>query len=374
MATTQLPPDLNIPESQSTVEISVIDTTSHMSGFPSWTFVEPHVPGFDEMNCGSYSFLIKHASSVSKYDTLLFDLGVRKDWENCPTSFVEGIKQLGSKIEVEKDVATILRENKQSLEEVGGIIWSHWHFDHTGDPRTFPSTTDLIVGPGFKSHFVPAFPTIQDSHVDERAWEGRELRELNFEKEGNGLKIVQFQAIDFYNDGSLYLLDTPGHTIRHISALARTTADPPTFIFMGGDIAHHGGEFRPSSYMPLPQEIDLHPLSQKVFGSHPVCPGELFLSIHPNKSRTEPFFNPTTVDGAWHFCAAEAKQSIEKLTEFDAYEDIMPIIAHDNSMIGIVEFYPKTANHWRLKGWKTRSRWGFLKSFNVSAMRGASGR
>lgn len=122
IATHQPPPDLNIPESQSIVEISVIDTPSHMSGFPSWTFAEPHVPGFDGMNCGSYSLLIKHASSGSKYDTLLFDLSVRKDWENCPTSFVEGIKQSGSKIEVEKDIATISRQNGQSLEEVGGII------------------------------------------------------------------------------------------------------------------------------------------------------------------------------------------------------------------------------------------------------------
>ncbi|KAH7028442.1 metallo-beta-lactamase superfamily protein [Macrophomina phaseolina] len=358
------PPNLHIPHSHNTVTVSIIDTTSHMSKFPSWTFVEPQIPGFTEMDVRAFSFLIQHASSGNRYDTLLFDLGVRKDWENCPTSFVEGIKQAGCKIEVEKDVATILRENGQALTDVGGIVWSHWHFDHVGDPGTFPSTTDVIVGPGFKSHHVPAFPTIAHSQVDERAWKGRKLREIDFAADGRGLKIGRFEAFDLYGDGSFYLLNTPGHTIGHMSALARTTVDPPTFIFMGGDIAHHGGEFRPTEYIPLPREISPNPLKHALLRPPPTCPGDIFVSIHPKKSRTEPFFNPTTAEGGWHLSAAEATHSIEKMIEFDAYDNIFPVIAHDNSLLDVVDFYPKTANDWLAKGWKDKSRWEFLSSFD----------
>jgi len=363
MALPQTPPPLNIPDSPNTVKVSIINTTSQMSNFPMWTFVEPLMPGHHEMAAGSYAFLIEHAKTGNKYDTLLFDLGVRQDWEtNSPTAFVEAIKQGGHSIKVEKDTADILRENGVNLTDVGGIIWSHWHFDHTGNPGTFPGTTDVIVGPGFKSNLLPAYPTVPDAHIDERLWAGRKLREIDFEKEGQGLKIGKFNALDLYGDGSFYLLDTPGHTVGHISALARTTAEPPTFIFMGGDIAHHGGEFRPTPYLPLPEDINPHPIKGPMFS----CPGEVFVAIHPKKSRTERFNNPTTLAGSWHFSPQEATRTIDKLTEFDAYEHIFPVIAHDNSLLDVIDFYPKPANDWLAKGWKQRSLWGFLRDFKLA--------
>ena len=363
----QTPPPLNIPASRETVNVSIIDTTSHLSGFSTLSFMEPQVASFTHTDCRSYSFLVQHPSSSSKYKTLLFDLGVRKDWKNCPPSFVQVIEQSCYKVEIEKDVATILGENRVALSDVGGIIWSHWHFDHAGDPTRFPGITDLIVGPGFKQHFVPAFPTVQDSHVDERAWENRQLCEIDFDTDdGRAVKIGRFQALDFYGDGSFYLLDMPGHTVGHMSALARTTLDPPTFIFMGGDIAHHGGEFRPTTYVPLPREISPHPLRNSLRMAPPTCPGDVFVALHPKESRTEPFFDPTPAEGGWHHSAAEATRSIEKMTEFDAYENIFPVIAHDNSLIGVVDFYPSVANGWLAKGWKEQSFWGFLGSFDTA--------
>ncbi|KAI2478915.1 Metallo-hydrolase-oxidoreductase [Pyrenophora tritici-repentis] len=368
MASTQPPPPLNIPLSHHTVNVSIIDTTSHMSGFPTNTFMHPQIGSFTKMSVGSYSFLIRHPTNTSKHATLLFDLGVRKDWrENCPTTFVQGIERSGYIITVEKDVATILTENGVSLTDIGGIIWSHWHFDHVGDPGRFPPTTDLIVGPGFKRHFVPAFPTVPESHVDERAWAGRQLCEVDFddanEEFGKRLQIGKFQALDFYGDGSFYLLNTPGHTVGHISVLARTTVEPPTFIFLGGDIAHHGGEFRPTNYNPLPQEIAPHPLRHRLPMVPPSCPGEMFVAMHPKKSRNEPFFDPTPAEGGWHFCAAEATRSIDKMTEFDAWQNIFPVIAHDESLRGVVKFFPAGANEWKVKGWKEKSFWGFLAEF-----------
>jgi glyoxylase-like metal-dependent hydrolase (beta-lactamase superfamily II) len=352
-----------IPVSQNTVEVSIVDTTSFMSGFPASTFVEPDVPGFETMSAGSYAFVIKHKhpGSRGKYDTLVFDLCVRKDWENLPKTFVQGIKAAGFGISVEKDVATILRENGQDLNEVGAIILSHWHFDHVGDPQTFPTTTDLIVGPGFKQHCMPAYPTDKESHLDERAWQDRELHEIDFAG-AKGLQIGRFQAYDFYGDGSFYLLDSPGHAVGHMSALARTTADTTSFLLLGGDIAHHCGGFRPSPYVPLPEMVSPSPFSHM----KTACPGKIFVAIHPKKSREEPFFDPVRSPEGWHLEAAEAKESIEKLIEADAYDKIFPVMAHDCSLAGVVDLYPKTANAWMGKGWKEQSRWGFLSSFAVT--------
>jgi len=366
MATAQQPPALNIPHSDSTVEVSIIDTTCHIS-LPSSLFVEPQL--FQNLTAPAYSFLIKH-----KDDTLLFDLGIRKDWENSPTAVVEMVRPHADNLRIDKDVATILRENGQALEDVSAIIWSHAHFDHTGDPDTFPPTTDLIVGPGFKASFPSAFPTIPASKVDERAWQKRTLREIDFAAAGggggDGLRIGRFEACDYYGDGSFYLLNTPGHFTGHICALARTTADPPTFMFLGGDIAHHAGEFRPTQYMPLPACISPNPL-QRPFAAATTttttpsfCPGEVFQALHPTNSRTSPFLKPSTAAHAAHLDPAETLRSIEKLAEFDACEEVFSVVAHDMSLFDVVEFYPARANEWKAKGWGREGRWRFLREID----------
>ncbi|KPI35338.1 uncharacterized protein AB675_9964 [Cyphellophora attinorum] len=366
------PPPLKIPESTNTVQVYIIDTTSHMCKFPAAGFVEPTIAGYTEMDCCDFAFLIEHPKSGSKYDSLLFDLGVRKDWEkNSPDVFLKSIRDGGCSIVVQKDVSEILQGNGKNLAEIGGIIWSHWHFDHTENPRLFPSETDVIVGPGFKEAFTPCFPTVPDFLVDERLWQGRTLRVIDFGKDE--LEIGRFRAFDFYGDGSFYLLDAPGHTVGHMSALARTTADPPTFVLMGGDIAHHAGEFRPTQYLPIPKEISPNPVTETTVLSQnlqhlrtvPACPGEVFVNVHPKKSSTEPFFNPTTAEGAWHLSAAEATRSIVKMGELDAYDSIFPVIAHDNSLMGVVDLYPKPANNWKAKRWKSRSIWTFLGYFHL---------
>ena len=73
-----------------------------------------------------------------------------------------------------------------------------------------------------------------------------------------------------------------------MSALARTTANPPSFILFSRDIAHYCREFRPLQYAPLPDAISLSPLSHQVSG----CPGRLFLAAYPKHNQEEPFFDP----------------------------------------------------------------------------------
>ncbi|EUC40474.1 hypothetical protein COCMIDRAFT_41198 [Bipolaris oryzae ATCC 44560] len=174
-----------------------------MRGLEGTAVIDPVISITKDMSYGSFAFLIKHSTSTHRYATFLFDLA----------TFMEGAKQLGCIMEVEKDDTTMLRENEQNSTSVGGT---------------------------FSPIIYPRFPTVRESRVDERAWKGRLLNEINFEKEGQGLKIGKFDPIKFYRDGGFYLLDMPGHAIGHISALARTTIDPPTFMFMDGDIAHHG--------------------------------------------------------------------------------------------------------------------------------------
>lgn len=174
----------------------------------------------------------------------------------------------------------ILEENNIKSTDIEAIIWSHWHWDHTGDPSTFPPSATLIVGPGFKEAFVPGYPSNPDAVILESDYAGRELRELSFPSSPDEkiAKIGNFQALDYFGDGSFYVLDAPGHAIGHLCALARVKGEDERegFVFMGGDACHHNGEFRPSVYRPLPKSISPHPWDK---GAGVVCPGNLFERI-----------------------------------------------------------------------------------------------
>jgi hypothetical protein len=131
--------------------------------------------------------------------------------------------------------------------------------------------------------------------------------------------------VDYFGDGSFYLLDSPGHLLGHICGLARTTND--SFILMSGDMAHHAGEYRPTEYRPLPREIKLDSPPPPF----PVpCPGHLIVDhIHPEHSATKPFdqtadgFNEDHEVGEW---------SLDGIAEFDADDRVFSVIANLSTM------------------------------------------
>lgn len=347
----QSPPDLKIPHSNSTVDVRIIDTTSHISEISLARFVQPEIKGFTTLSCPAYSFLIEHPSNRK----LLFDLGVRKDPENFAPRIRERIKNWN--VTVRQGVREQLEEHGVSGKDIEGIIWSHWHWDHTGDPSTFEKSTALIVGPGFKDAFTPGYPAKEDCPIKQSDYEGRELREITFSQ---GLNIGRFDAFDYFGDGSFYLLDSPGHAIGHICGLARVTAN--SFIFMGGDACHHGGEFRPSQYLPLPSSISPNPLDLK---SGNPCPGAMFEDLLPEGDKTKPFYKISRLGdgkGVAHN-VEEAELTIEKVIEADARDEVLVIMAHDDSLLDVVDFFPKYATDFKGKGWVEKGRWLFLKDF-----------
>lgn len=134
---------------------------------------------------------------------------------------------------------------------------------------------------------------------------------------------------------------------------------------MGGDACHHGGEFRPTVYLPLPKDISPHPFHPQASTATETlpCPGSIFQAIHYEKRPDKPFLYVPDGDTGATYNVKEAMESIGKLTEFDCNEDVFTVIAHDADLREIVDFFPKPANEWKSKGWAKRGRWAFLKDF-----------
>lgn len=239
---------------------------------------------------------------------------------------------------------------------ISAVVWSHPHFDHIGDVTTFPTSTKLVVGQDFQKTFFPTHPTNPNGLLSEADFKGRELQELDFASQN--LKIGRFNAYDYFGDGSFYLLDTPGHTVAHICGLARTS--PDSFILLGGDASHHYGEIRPSEYLPLPDEIHPSPIPHI---ASPGCPGHLFEAIHPDKSRTKPFYSLTA---PFNHDLDLANWTLAGLQEFDCADNVWILIAHDATVADTVVFFPKTLKDWTSAGWNHQIRWKFLKSYSAA--------
>ncbi|KAI0482556.1 beta-lactamase-like protein [Xylariaceae sp. FL0804] len=381
-------PELRIPASGATVEVSIIDTTGTIRGVDACRFLAPERAGHRWLADPCWAFFVRHRASGR---ALVFDLGIRRDfaarWEEEGRGWPPPLRERllnegGYVVDVPKDVRQILDEGGVDPKSIEAVIWSHWHFDHTGDPTRFEPSTALIVGPGCKEHIFPGYPANPKAAFLESDYAGREVRELDFSS--STLTIGRFPALDYFGDGSFYLLDAPGHAVGHVCGLARATPSPAdSFVLMGGDAVHHGGELRPHPWHPLPAEVEPHPFfpggrssdssSTSSRFSPPLmlppsrpCPGALFEPLLRDGDDRAPFYLPAEhpPKGApVHHNVPLMIESIRKLQELDAHANVLVVAAHDVTMRGVVDFFPKTANAFVEKGWVHRTRWAFLADF-----------
>ncbi|KAI0105342.1 hypothetical protein F4776DRAFT_647067 [Hypoxylon sp. NC0597] len=354
-------PLLDVPSSHTTVKVSIIDSSGRLAHVPTKLFFEPHIDGFDFWEAPTYSFLIEHGHSGEK---LLFDLGLPKDPENYPPAVQKAVE--GWRLSAERDVRDVLIENGVNLDEIKDIIWSHHHFDHTGDPSVFPPSTNLVVGPGLRKMVGEGYPIDNESVCLSSAWKNRNCHELDFESDKRVIQIGRWKALDWFSDGSFYLLRSEGHTLDHISGFARTKlrAQSKTgkdeFILMGGDVAHHGGEFKPNRFSPIPTTISPDPRLAPYSGGF--CPGEYYAQYNKRHDGDDRWRSPFLKTAeAFTDDPEKAAWSLDVVGEFDAHNNVFVIFSHDATLLDVVEFYPKDATDWEVKGWKREGRWRFLE-------------
>jgi len=163
----------------------------------------------------------------------LWDLGIRKDFENSPPAAAKAMEEL-FKPTVEEDVEGALTRNGVDPAKIDYVFFSHVHFDHTGDIEKFPNAK-LVWGQGTQGKAKPGYPIDKESWYLSSLFPEDRTREL-VDEDFTGSVGPFPRACDFFGDGSVLLVDAPGHVPGHQVAIVKTKEGQ---LLLGGDSCHH---------------------------------------------------------------------------------------------------------------------------------------
>jgi N-acyl homoserine lactone hydrolase len=168
------------------------------------------------------AFLVEHPSA----GPILIDTGLHRVLVAGPSA--ERRRNLGPagrllvrhlRMTPEQTAAAQLRARGIEPEDVGLIVMTHLHFDHASALADFPNATVLVSRPEWEAarargSSLLGYPTAQ---IDPPP----AYRTLDFHAPPARPHGPFERALDLFGDGSLTLLDTPGHSAGHLSVLAR---------------------------------------------------------------------------------------------------------------------------------------------------------
>ncbi|KAJ3186781.1 hypothetical protein HK101_009599 [Irineochytrium annulatum] len=303
-----------------------------------------------------YAFLLTHASTGQ---TFMFDLGLRRDCREAPPKVVKSLPTFDPR-PPHVDVAEILSENGVDTAKVACVAISHPHFDHWGDPATWPRNVPFMLGGERGADALrPGYPddegsTVYKAQLDGKYWVSlfNEARSRVSQRRKGLERVGAFEhCLDYFSDGSLWLVDAPGHCEGHMMAMVRTscgdvkTGEEPTYVVLTGDAAHEA-----CLYM-MGDDAAKGADKRRAFGRFG---GDIY-SPDPDKGRG------STV----HADEEVAYDTVARLARMDALENVFVIGAHDVELDGLLPVFPNDklgeaevgVNCWKKNGWKEeRSR------------------
>lgn len=170
-----------------------------------------------------------HVLTHPDHGVFVVDSGISEERAAGQRDVARGlVASFAKSIEPVESLAHILARQDAAL---AGVLITHTHLDHVMGLTDVPAGVPIYGGPGegdahgLTGHLIQ--PTVR------RAFDERPLTVWDFD---NAVALGPVpHALDVLGDGSLWALQTPGHTPGSTSYLAFTTEGPALFV---GDTSH----------------------------------------------------------------------------------------------------------------------------------------
>lgn len=171
-------------------------------------------------------YLIRHPKG-----DLLWDSGI----PDSLAAQADGVMQGPFHITVPKTLASQLAEIGVKPEEIEYFAISHSHFDHVGNAPLFAATAKFISNPAERAHMFR-----EEAKQNAETWPSVEPLQKS-------ATIDAATDHDVFGDGSVLMIQTPGHTPGHMSLLVRLKKTGP--VLLTGDL-YHTAEARAQKLVP----------------------------------------------------------------------------------------------------------------------------
>ncbi|KAE8163788.1 hypothetical protein BDV40DRAFT_287492 [Aspergillus tamarii] len=173
-----------------------------------------------EFRLYNWAFFIHH---VKQGRRMLWDLGMSSAPEDFPPAIVNGpLKEIQPQDPRESIQKQIERRNGVSADEIDTILLSHAHYDHCRPvSQTFKNAT-VLFGPGTSEYCAPGHFMNPSSPWDGRYFDPEQATEQWETLQGPWTCFGPFErAMDFFGDGSFWVIQAPGHMPGNLAACAR---------------------------------------------------------------------------------------------------------------------------------------------------------
>ncbi|ETS80081.1 hypothetical protein PFICI_07610 [Pestalotiopsis fici W106-1] len=193
----------------------------------------------------SLAFLITRGNESAGPKHTLFDLGLRQNTTTLEQPIQNHLLSR-QPTELSPDVRESLAKAGTSTDVIEQVILSHLHWDHIGTPLDFRKA-QFRVGAGS----LPLLETGLNSHMSHSHFQSDLFDGLNVQEfpapmasqdnrthstTGSWDTVGEMPLLDLYGDGSVYVVDLPGHLSGHVGALVHT--GPRSWVLLAGDACH----------------------------------------------------------------------------------------------------------------------------------------
>ncbi|TGL62306.1 MBL fold metallo-hydrolase [Leptospira ognonensis] len=174
-----------------------------------------------------YFYIVEHP----KFGKYLIDTGIsnvfKKEPQDWPVSkLIQNVMNL-DKLKIKSILSETLKDDQITL---NGVFLTHMHLDHIMGVPDLPNQTTVYVGPD-ESNYKAFLNLFVQGSTDRLIGENVKIEQLEFKNKSP----ENIEILDFFGDGSLYVLWVSGHTPGSLAFLVQTTGGTQLIV---GDTCH----------------------------------------------------------------------------------------------------------------------------------------